>query len=308
MVVDVPIPPASITLDAWNIFTLPTPHPIDISQELWVGFDVNASGGWPAGCDAGPAVVGFGDMFNDGTGWVAMSQPPNNLDYNWNIQAYVEPSKKEATSSVVIPQTPVNNPKGMSASTSGRINTSANASSNTGTGLILPMGPMGSQLLGYNVYRTADNATAPFTKINPTIVNALTYLDVHPNTTEPNTTWKYYVTAVFHDSLASNQTSILCEPSSDTITIMFPAVGINDPTNSSISLYPNPANDVVNIVSTNDIKTVEVLNYIGQMVYTNKNVDLKTVKLNVTGFKSGVYFVKVTTTSGTKTTKITVTH
>ncbi len=307
MVVDVPV--TTIVNDQWNDFTLPTPHLINIGQELWIGMDVNASGGWPAGCDAGPAIVGFGDMFNDGTGWVAMSQPPNNLNFNWNIQAYVEPGKKEASgSSVILTQTPGNNPNGMKISTSGKINTASNASSNTGTGLILPDSPMGSQLLGYNVWRTLDNATTPpYIKANTLgIVPGTTFQEVHPNSTEPTTTWKYYVTAVFQDSLSPGP--VLCEPSSDTITITFPAVGINDLTGNSLSLYPNPANDVVNIVSTNDIKTIEVLNYIGQTIYTNNDVNLKKVQLNVTSFKAGVYFVKVTTTSGIKTTKITVTH
>jgi hypothetical protein len=134
----------------------------------------------------------------------------------------------------------------------------------------------------------------------------LTYADVHPGTTEPTTTWKYFVTAVFQDSLAPGP--VLCEPPSDTITITFPAVGINELSNNTLSLYPNPATEVVNIVSSNDIKTIDVLNYIGQTVYSNKNMAQKTAQLNVTGFRSGVYFVKVTTTGGIKTTKITVTH
>ena len=73
-----------------------------------------------------------------------------------------------------------------------------------------------------------------------------------PNTTHLSSSWKYYVTVVFQDSLTPGH--IICEPSSDTIMINFPAVGINDLTNNSIQLYPNPANDLVNIVSTNDIK------------------------------------------------------
>ena len=123
----------------------------------------------------------------------------------------------------------------------------------------------------------------------------------------PTTTWRYYVTAEFQDSLHPAP-PMLCEPPSDTIMITFPAVGINDLTDNSLSLYPNPANDVVNVVSTNDIKTIEVLNYIGQTIYTNKDINQKTLQLNVTSFKAGVYFVKVTTVSGIKTTKITVTH
>jgi hypothetical protein len=119
MVVDQAVT-APIVNDQFNEVTLNTPHAIDVSQDMFVGMDVNASGGWPAGCDAGPAIVGFGDMFNDGTGWVAMSQPPNSLNYNWNLAAYIEPAKKGALASpVILTQTPVNNPKGLNMSTSG---------------------------------------------------------------------------------------------------------------------------------------------------------------------------------------------
>jgi hypothetical protein len=173
----------------------------------------------------------------------------------------------------------------------------------------LPNGPTGSQLMGYNVYRTPEgNINGPFSKINPLPLSDTTYADDHGSGTPLASSWKYYVTVVFHDSLSGNPNSILCEPSSDTIMINFPAVGIDNQGDNSISLYPNPANDVVYVVSTNDIKKLEVLNYIGQMVYTNNNVNLKKVQLNVTSFKAGVYFVKVTTASGIKTTKITVTH
>jgi hypothetical protein len=301
LVVDQPI--ASVTYGAWNEITLSTPHPIDISKELWIGIDINQTSGYPAGMDAGPAIDEYGDWIYLGS-WSTLVS--NGFNENFNIQAYVEPSKKEAGASpVILSQNYVANPNS-NISASGKKNTATNTSFNTGTGRIVPDAPMGSQLLGYNVYRTADNATAPFTKINTNVVSALTYLDVHPSTTEPTTTWKYKVCAVFQDSL--NPGPVLCEPCSDTITITFPAVGVNDLTSNSLSIYPNPANDLVNVVSTNDIKTIEVLNYIGQTIYNNKNVNLKTVQLNVSSFTSGVYFVKVTTTTGTKTTKITVTH
>jgi len=172
---------------------------------------------------------------------------------------------------------------------------------------ITPNSPAGSQSLGYNVYRTHDDSiNGSFFKVNTGYWPDTTYQEVHLSSTHLGSSWKYYVTVVFQDSL--NPGDILCEPTSDTILIMFPTVGINDLTNSSISLYPNPADDVVYIVSTNDIKTIEVLNYIGQTVYMNNSVNLKKAQLNVTSFKSGVYFVKITTTSGIKTTKITVTH
>jgi hypothetical protein len=305
-VVNQPIP--TVVNDQWNIVTLTAPHPIDISKELWIGVDVNASGGWPAGCDAGPEVDGYGNMIYWTGAWATLISLNPALTYNWNVQAYVEPTKKEAgaRSSVINIKPPVNNLKGQTLGITGKTNTADNASFNSGSGLIIQDSPKGSQLLGYNVYSTDDNQTTPFHKVNLAGPVTSPYTHVHPITTEPTTTWRYFVTAVFQDSL--NPGPVLCEPSSDTITITFPAVGINDLTNSSITMYPNPANEVVNIVSTNDIKTIEVLNYIGQTVYTNNNVNLKNAKLNVTSFKAGVYFVKVTTTSGIKTTKITVTH
>jgi hypothetical protein len=172
---------------------------------------------------------------------------------------------------------------------------------------IMPNSPAGSQSLGYNVYRTHDDSiNGSFFKVNSGYISDTSYQEIHQPSTHVGSSWKYFVTVVFQDSL--NPGNILCEPHSDTILINFPVVGINDPTNNSISLYPNPANDVVYVVSTNDIKTIEVLNYIGQTVYMNKNVNLKKTQLNVTAFKAGVYFVKITTESGIKTTKITVTH
>ena len=84
--------------------------------------------------------------------------------------------------------------------------------------------------------------------------------------------------------------------------------GIHELDPGSVSLFPNPANDVVNIVSANDIRTIEVLNYIGQTVYKTDDVNLKVTKLDVTGFTAGEYFVKITTMNGIKTLKFNIIH
>jgi hypothetical protein len=170
----------------------------------------------------------------------------------------------------------------------------------------VPEAPAGSQLMGYEIYR-ADSTSTVFNPIHHITSSAdTTYQDVHPSSTMPPFHWRYFVTAEFQDSL-NPAPPYLCEPPSDTITINFPAVGINELTNT-ISLYPNPANDVVNIVSSNDIKSIEVINYVGQTIYKNNSVNLKITKLDVASFNSGVYFVRITTTEGIKTSKITVTH
>ena len=161
-----------------------------------------------------------------------------------------------------------------------------------------------SVVVGYNVYRTAASGVAPYNKLNATPLSATTYVDVYPSTLVSGT-FKYYVTVLYKNS-ADNQ--ILCEPSTDTVTVQFPAVGMNELTNGQIMIYPNPATEVVNMKSDYTITGIDVLNFVGQTVYTMSNVDAKTAKINVTTFKAGVYFVKVSTTEGIRTVKITVTH
>ena len=119
-------------------------------------------------------------------------------------------------------------------------------------------------------------------------------------------TYKYYVTAVYNDTVPN---TFLCEsPGSDTVTVLFPHVGITEIGAGQIMIYPNPATELVNIKSDYTITGVDVMNYVGQTVYTSSNVDSKTAKLNVSAYKVGVYFVKVSTTEGIRTVKITVTH
>jgi hypothetical protein len=161
-----------------------------------------------------------------------------------------------------------------------------------------------SALNGYNVYRTAETGVAPYSKLNASPLSGNTYVDTYPSTLEDGT-FKYYVTSLYKNSVNNDP---LCESSSDTITVTFPAVGMNELTGGQIMVYPNPATELVNIKSDYTITSVDVMNFVGQAVYSSKNVDAKTAKLNVSAFKSGVYFVKVSTTEGIRSVKITVTH
>jgi len=161
-----------------------------------------------------------------------------------------------------------------------------------------------SVLVGYNVYRTAATGVAPYNKLNASPITATTYVDTYPSTLVSGT-FKYFVTVLYKNSVNNE---VLCEPSTDTIMVTFPAVGMNELTSGQIMIYPNPATEVVNIKSDYTITGIDVMNFVGQTVYTISNVDAKTSKLNVVTYKPGVYFVKVTTTEGIRTVKITVTH
>ncbi|MCX6282346.1 MAG: T9SS type A sorting domain-containing protein [Bacteroidetes bacterium] len=175
-----------------------------------------------------------------------------------------------------------------------------------GTGIILPRMATSAPLQGYNVYRTDSTAHAStFHKLNLTgPVNATTYTDIIPLTGLGF--YKYYVTSIFNDTVAN---TFLCEsPGSDTITVQFPHVGIVEIGNGQIMVYPNPANDNVNVKSDYVINSIEVMNYVGQTVYRNANVDGKNTHFNVSNLNAGIYFVKVTTEQGVRSVKITVTR
>ena len=87
LLVDQPVP--SVTWDQWNIIDVANPVPIDVTKELWIGLHVNATYGWPAGCDAGPAIAGYGDMIYYDSVWKSLATSYA-LDYNWNVQGYIE--------------------------------------------------------------------------------------------------------------------------------------------------------------------------------------------------------------------------
>ncbi|MBQ6156726.1 MAG: choice-of-anchor J domain-containing protein [Bacteroidales bacterium] len=70
-------------------------------------------------------------------------------------------------------------------------------------------------------------------------------------------------------------------------------------------IYPNPANNVLNINSTSNINRVEVYNMMGQMVGMYEANDVNT-QINTTSFANGVYMVKINTENGTSTKKFTV--
>ena len=71
----------------WNTITLETSVPVDITQELWVGYQNDGPNGYQMGVDDGPAIDGYGNMVNYGNGWETLLWINPDLDYNWNIAA-----------------------------------------------------------------------------------------------------------------------------------------------------------------------------------------------------------------------------
>ncbi len=75
------------------------------------------------------------------------------------------------------------------------------------------------------------------------------------------------------------------------------AAGIGDIESININIYPNPANNFVNIKAENTISNIRIYNYLGQQVIqVNKNTNI--AKIDVSSLNSGVYILKIDTKEG----------
>jgi hypothetical protein len=66
-------------------------------------------------------------------------------------------------------------------------------------------------------------------------------------------------------------------------------------------IYPNPATNMINISSPNQINSVVIYNYVGQSVYEGNST-----QINTSNFDAGVYIIRIETTNGIETQKVTI--
>ena len=84
------------------------------------------------------------------------------------------------------------------------------------------------------------------------------------------------------------------------IDVTFPA-GIEDVTMANTVVYPNPATDVINISTSDNVLRVEIFNMQGQLVKTATG---ERNSISVKDLANGLYTVKLTTENGTSVHKI----
>ena len=109
-----------------------------------------------------------------------------------------------------------------------------------------------------------------------------------------NTTYHVRVQAVCDNDETSDWTEI--------ISVMV-LCGVEDWLENSVTLFPNPANNVVNVQCTmSNVQGVEVFDVYGKLVNTVGVCDTPVqTRINVNGLADGMYFVRVTTDRGVVT-------
>ena len=85
-------------------------------------------------------------------------------------------------------------------------------------------------------------------------------------------------------------------------------LGINDLDNSlvdAIKLYPNPANDVINLSASNKInlKKLEVLDVNGRIIKSTSLENITNKKINISELNSGLYLINIYSSEGMTTKK-----
>ena len=136
-----------------------------------------------------------------------------------------------------------------------------------------------TQLYGYNIYHKFNSGV--FEKVGYT--NNTTYTHVSPDIGAHS----YYVTSVFSngESGPSNEHTV------DVLT------SISKQLFGTTQVYPNPANDIVNIESEYTIESVTVYNFAGQIVLT-KIANSAKYSVNTSDLEAGIYLFQIETKEG----------
>ncbi len=86
--------------------------------------------------------------------------------------------------------------------------------------------------------------------------------------------------------------------SCDSIQYTNSTLSLDELTNNTLHITPNPASSVVKIESNSGIEAIKLLNSVGQSVILNYSVEGDSAWLNVSELPKGIYIVEVSTVAG----------
>ncbi len=80
--------------------------------------------------------------------------------------------------------------------------------------------------------------------------------------------------------------------------------GVNNNKSIAFNVYPNPANQKVNVVANENIQSINIINMIGQTVLTINNVNALNKSIDITELSAGVYNVIVSSENGSSSKRL----
>jgi hypothetical protein len=139
------------------------------------------------------------------------------------------------------------------------------------------------EISGYHIFRN-------HTKITEELVTENSYLDEDL----PNGNYEYYVVSYYKGGCISDKSNLV------TVEI---EVGVKENFIPRFSIVPNPATNQVAISSANPFHTIEIINFMGQTVFSQSN-NGNSATLNISNLTNGIYFVRVFFESGSSVKKL----
>lgn len=266
----------NLVYGAWNNIELDIPVPVDITRELWIGYEVSGPDGeHPAGHDTGPAIAGYGDMISfDGLTWDPLSSFGSQFDKNWSIRALVANAYGETTPLPAIPKRKV---------IANKKTAQLEAVRSTSPIQNVSLPDANHEVTGYNIYRDAD--FLEYTQ-DTFYVDYLNYAGVY----------EYQVEAVFEDCVSDTLPSVFVEI----------VTGVKELPRNSILIYPIPAYSLLFIQSCEPLQEINVSDNNGQQVHRMVNCG-KEHQIDVSVFPAGVYFLRLVSINRIQYKKIVVT-
>lgn len=165
--------------------------------------------------------------------------------------------------------------------------------------------PESSQTIsGYYLYRkTGEMGT--YERIKLLGASALSFTD---NTTSQEGDYYYRLYAYYRDTdCTSSPASVKGNANLFHLHVYYSPTHVEENNHlEDVRIFPNPANQTLNIVST-DMNRVTIFNVVGQKVYDMES-NGGSMNVNLSTWNDGVYLVRIQTPSGQKTQQITVIH
>jgi len=134
--------------------------------------------------------------------------------------------------------------------------------------------------VGWEIINTLPSSINSYTDVAPTGTNVDYMIEAVPN--EPCTSTK----AQDHNTTRSNRHTIITPN----------ANAIDEVTENQVSLFPNPTNNIFNIVIANGMTkdwSVEVYDVSGKTVSYDRNLATNNHTVDLTKSESGIYLVRV---------------
>jgi len=270
-------------VEGWNEIELTSAVEFDNTENLWIAMYAERAGGTynePTSTVNSVMTDRYDFFAYNGAAWTSISGEYGITDQGFMLRGFVSTSA---------------NGKSVSLGHVDNGNyTNYTESIPTGLGMIkidpnyeyTPFNAKGTnEFLGYNVYRDGDADP-----LNAAPLTETTYLDVM----DASEYHCYEVKGVYSVCGESDPTNEAC------VTV---GVGVNELDNQ-VSVYPNPAQDYVMVEANSNIRSIVITNYMGQVVSSNKSVELTQTRIETSSLSAGVYFVEVETAAGIEKVRV----